>query len=398
MSPPASNAQLPSPSRRIIGERNRGSYKHHTISTRFLQLIDPGTGGTKMKAKKSNEKDESDKEDEEKEKFKSSLKSAIIIQRPNISWDDVVGLSAAKEALKEAVILPIKFPHLFTGSRTPWRGILLYGPPGTGKSFLAKAVATEANNSTFLSVSSSDLVSKWLGESEKLVKTLFAMAREQKPSIVFIDEIDSICGSRNESESESARRIKTEFLVQMQGVGSDNDQVLVLAATNIPWTLDPAIRRRFEKRIYIPLPEAPERANMFKVNLGTTPHTLTQKDFISLGEQSEGYSGADIGIVVREALMMPVRKVQTATHFKRVSGTSPTDPTKTVNDLLTPCSPGDPGAIEMSWSDVPSDKLKEPPVSMIDMLQALQRNKHTVAQADLDRLEQFTREFGQEGS
>ncbi|KER22384.1 hypothetical protein T265_09502 [Opisthorchis viverrini] len=236
MSPPASNAQLPSPSRRIIGERNRGSYKHHTISTRFLQLIvmmimkysppfqmrfflyltDPGTGGTKMKAKKSNEKDESDKEDEEKEKFKSSLKSAIIIQRPNISWDDVVGLSAAKEALKEAVILPIKFPHLFTGSRTPWRGILLYGPPGTGKSFLAKAVATEANNSTFLSVSSSDLVSKWLGESEKLVKTLFAMAREQKPSIVFIDEIDSICGSRNESESESARRIKTEFLVQMQ--------------------------------------------------------------------------------------------------------------------------------------------------------------------------------------
>ncbi|KAG5443583.1 Vacuolar protein sorting-associated protein 4B [Clonorchis sinensis] len=359
---------------------------------------DPGTGGTKMKAKKSNEKDESDKEDEEKEKFKSSLKSAIIIQRPNISWDDVVGLSAAKEALKEAVILPIKFPHLFTGSRTPWRGILLYGPPGTGKSFLAKAVATEANNSTFLSVSSSDLVSKWLGESEKLVKTLFSMAREQKPSIVFIDEIDSICGSRNESESESARRIKTEFLVQMQGVGSDNDQVLVLAATNIPWTLDPAIRRRFEKRIYIPLPEAPERANMFKVNLGTTPHTLTQKDFISLGEQSEGYSGADIGIVVREALMMPVRKVQTATHFKRVSGTCPTDPTKTVNDLLTPCSPGDPGAIEMSWSDVPSDKLKEPPVSMIDMLQSLQRNKHTVAQADLDRLEQFTREFGQEGS
>lgn len=163
--------------------------------------------------------------------FLSSL-GAILSETPNVAWDDVAGLHTAKEALKEAVILPIKFPHLFTGKRTPWRGILLYGPPGTGKSFLAKAIATEAK-STFFSVSSSDLVSKWMGESERLVKQLFSMAREAKPSIIFIDEVDSLCGTRGEGESEASRRIKTEFLVQMQGVGNDGAGVLVLGATNM---------------------------------------------------------------------------------------------------------------------------------------------------------------------
>lgn len=125
---------------------------------------------------------------------------------------------------------------------------------------MAKACATEAE-ATFFSVSSADLVSKWLGESERLVKQLFKMARENKPAIIFIDEVDSLCGSRNEGENETSRRIKTEFLVQMAGVGNDMDGVLVLGATNVPWELDPAIRRRFEKRIYIPLPEVHARTS-----------------------------------------------------------------------------------------------------------------------------------------
>lgn len=205
---------------------------------------------------------EDDDQDPEVKKLRAGLTGAILSEKPNVKWDDVAGLEGAKASLKEAVILPIKFPHLFTGKRTPWRGILLYGPPGTGKSYLAKAVATEAK-STFFSVSSSDLVSKWQGDSERyvhvlsvlsfwfdltrirrLVKQLFEMAREQKPAIIFIDEVDSLASSRNESESEGSRRIKTEFLVQMNGVGHDDTGVLVLGATNIPWQLDSGIKRR----------------------------------------------------------------------------------------------------------------------------------------------------------
>ncbi|XP_047442407.1 vacuolar protein sorting-associated protein 4B-like [Mugil cephalus] len=355
----------------------------------------PPAKPVKVSGGKESDSDEGD--DPEKKKFQNQLSGAIVMEKPNIKWDDVAGLEGAKEALKEAVILPIKFPHLFTGKRTPWRGILLFGPPGTGKSYLAKAVATEANNSTFFSISSSDLVSKWLGESEKLVKNLFTLAREHKPSIIFIDEIDSLCGSRSENESEAARRIKTEFLVQMQGVGNDNDGILVLGATNIPWTLDSAIRRRFEKRIYIPLPEEHARAFMFKLHLGSTPNSLTEDDFMTLGRKTDGYSGADVSIIVRDALMQPVRKVQSATHFKKVRGSSWNNPGVVVEDMLTPCSPGDPNAMAMTWMEVPGDKLLEPVVSMADMLRSLTNTKPTVNEQDLEKLQKFTEDFGQEG-
>lgn len=323
------------------------------------------------------------------------ITGSILTEKPNVKWSDVAGLDNAKEALKEAVILPIKFPHLFTGKRTPWSGILLYGPPGTGKSYLAKAVATEAN-ATFFSVSSSDLVSKWMGESERLVRNLFEMARENKPSIIFIDELDSLCGTRGEGESEASRRIKTEFLVQMNGVGHDQGGVLILGATNIPWTLDSAIRRRFEKRIYIPLPEVNARAKMFELHIGNTPCALKVKDFKKLAEKTQGYSGSDIATVVRDALMQPVRKVQAATHFKQVTAPCRDNPEKT-RKYLTPCSPGDSGAIEKDWTQVEGDELLEPPLTKADFLRAITVSRPTVNQDDLKLQIKFTKEFGQEG-
>jgi len=358
----------------------------------------PVKAGESSSKKDDKDSDSDSESDPEKKKMEKKLEGAIVMEKPNVKWSDVAGLDAAKESLKEAVILPIKFPHLFTGNRKPWRGILLFGPPGTGKSYLAKAVATEANNSTFFSVSSSDLVSKWLGESEKLVKNLFQMAREHKPSIIFIDEVDSLCSSRSDNESESARRIKTEFLVQMQGVGNDNDGILVLGATNIPWVLDAAIRRRFEKRIYIPLPEAHARTEMFKLNMGPTPNQITEEEYRYLGQNTDGYSGADISLVVRDAIMQPVRRVQNATHFRMVSGKDPTKQTEDVmNDLWEPCSPGVYGAVEKSWMDIDGKKLKEPEVDFKMITKSLQSQKATVNDEDLGKLKKFASDFGQDG-
>jgi len=327
--------------------------------------------------------------DEDSKKLRSALAGAILQERPNVSWDDVAGLEGAKEALKEAVLLPIKFPHLFHGKRQPWKGILLYGPPGTGKSYLAKAVATEAN-STFFSVSSSDLVSKWMGESERLVKQLFAMARENRPSIIFIDEIDALCGPRGEGESEASRRIKTEMLVQMDGVGKDSKGVLILGATNIPWQLDAAIRRRFQRRVHISLPDLAARTTMFKLAVGDTKTALKSEDFRELAKAAEGYSGSDVSIVVQDALMQPVRKIQQATHFKKVMDGD--------HEKLTPCSPGDPDALEMTWEHVKSEDLLEPLVEKKDFIKAIKSSRPTVSQVDLEKNEEWTREFGSEGA
>jgi len=379
--------------------------------------------------------------DADKTKLRAGLDASILSEKPNVKWDDVAGLEGAKEALKEAVVLPIRFPSLFTGNRKPWKGILLYGPPGTGKSHLARATATEVD-STFYSISSSDLVSKWLGESERLVRNLFEMAQESKPSIIFIDEIDALAGSRSDGESDASRRMKNEFLVRMQGAGTSADEgVLVLGATNIPWALDPGIRRRFEKRIYIPLPEAHARARMFEIHVGGTPHLLGPADFMRLGQMTDGFSGSDVAVCVRDALMEPVRALQAATHFRQQ--TDGPDAGK-----WTPCSPGDARGREMSLMDVKPDELLAPEVSFVraqtrraiargdamracvrpphvhgltgprcsawraapsarapsvrvaaqnDFLKVLRNARPTVSKNDLERYTQFTAEFGQEG-
>ncbi|XP_059211682.1 katanin p60 ATPase-containing subunit A1 isoform X2 [Centropristis striata] len=326
--------------------------------------------------KAKDDKNKADVQEKEVKKFDGTgydkdlveaLERDIISQNPNVKWDNIADLEDAKKLLKEAVVLPMWMPAFFKGIRRPWKGVLMVGPPGTGKTLLAKAVATECRT-TFFNVSSSTLTSKYRGESEKLVRLLFEMARFYAPTTIFIDEIDSMCSRRGTSEEhEASRRVKAELLVQMDGVGgaSENDDpskmVMVLAATNFPWDIDEALRRRLEKRIYIPLPSTTGRVELLRINLKEL-EVASDVDLDKIAEQLEGYSGADITNVCRDASLMAMRR--------RIEGLTPEE-----------------------IRNISRDEMHMP-TTMEDFESALKKVSKSVSAADLEKYEKWIEEFG----
>ncbi|CAL8234408.1 unnamed protein product [Arctogadus glacialis] len=339
----------------------------------------PPRGKEKKDPKEGKEKHKDDKaktEDRELKRFDGSghdkdlveaLERDIISQNPNIKWEDIADLGDAKRLLKEAVVLPMWMPQFFRGIRRPWKGVLMVGPPGTGKTLLAKAVATECRT-TFFNVSSSTLTSKYRGESEKLVRLLFEMARFYAPTTIFIDEIDSMCSRRGTSEEhEASRRVKAELLVQMDGVGGASESedpskmVMVLAATNFPWDIDEALRRRLEKRIYIPLPSGEGRVELLRINL-LELELEGDVDMDKIAEQMEGYSGADITNVCRDASLMAMRR--------RIEGLTPEE-----------------------IRNISKDEMHMP-TTMQDFEAALKKVSKSVSASDLLKYEEWIEEFG----
>ena len=303
----------------------------------------------------------------------------VMEKNPNVKFEDIAELEGAKNTLKEAVLLPLLMPDFFRGIRRPWKGVLLYGPPGTGKTLLAKALATQGKT-TFFNVSPTTFASKWKGESEKLVRILFEMARFYAPSTIFIDEVDSIGQKRSDGDNEASRKVMAEMLVQMDGVSGKLDQedisieelkkniVMVMGATNLPWDLDDALRRRFEKRVYIPLPNSVGRREMFNINMKGI-QVEESIDMDKLVQLTDGYSGADIANVCREASLMQMRRKLMKTGGKLNFTAIKLNPSKTLIDEL------------------------DAPVTQNDFELAIKNISKSVSQNDIKKYEQFTEEY-----
>ncbi|KAE9420860.1 hypothetical protein Angca_007212, partial [Angiostrongylus cantonensis] len=225
---------------------------------------------------------------------RQAIESTIVRRTDNLpKFCDIVGIEEAKTAFFEALVDPVQYPEWFAGSDIkPWKTVLLYGPPGTGKSVLSQAIVREIN-ALLYQVSSSDLISTWSGQSERLIRELFDHAIAQKrTAVMFIDEVDSLCRTRCASEDDANRRVKVELLLQMQRLQTTSNVVLV-CATNCPWDLDPAFLRRFEKKIYVGLPDLQSRIAMLKARLqNTTIDPSVSMEWI--GDATNGFSADDI--------------------------------------------------------------------------------------------------------
>jgi len=287
-----------------------------------------------------------------------------LIARSNVTWKDIGGLNDVKVLLMETVVIAaLQKPE----SIQPWKGILLFGPPGTGKTLLASAAAGSLN-ATFFNVKTSNILSKYFGESSKIITALYDVARENAPSIVFIDEIDALTTRRSDDASEASRRMLSTLLTELDGFQDKKSDLLVLtlAATNTPWDLDEAVLSRFPRRIYVPLPDKKATKEIIKIN--TRGLDISKLDLDAIAEESirKYYSGRDIKNLCQEAIWNMIREENKDLHK----------------------------LAELPFEDLRKRSLKTRPLEMRDFEEAFKKIKSPLTKKDIERYEKWAEEFG----
>ncbi len=286
------------------------------------------------------------------------IDSLIVSQKPDTKWEDIGNLEDAKTDLKEAIILPLikTKPDYVRTTKT----ILLYGPPGTGKTLLAKA-SSNTLEGNFFEAKASSLLSKYYGESAKLINALFNKAKDMQPAIIFMDEIDSVVISRDSGINEATRRVVGQLLTEIEGFNTKKEEeVIFMGATNKPWSLDDAMLSRFQKKIYVPLPNEASRRKIFGIHLRNVEldMSLTQ-----LSQKSEGFSGRDIANVCREAVTLMIREQN-------------------------------PGLQDLSLKEIERYELKHRPLKPSDFDKSFEKIKPTSTASDLEKYKRWADEFG----
>lgn len=316
---------------------------------------------------------------------RENIERLLLKKERRTMWKDIVGQDSAKKMLNLNIKVPLERPeYVELNYFKPMDGILLYGPPGTGKSMLCEALSNEAGKCNFMKPMLSDLMSKWVGESEKYIRTLFDVAKKNSPCIIFIDEIDGLMGSR-ENSTGSSTKIISELLVQMQHLGEEG--VFVIGATNNPWSLDAAFFRRFNACFYVGLPGHQNRKDLFKKYLGDVPCLLSDEDYEMLAYQSEKYSSAHISRIVEHTKLLAVQKCETATYFRQ---------SLDYHGYWTPCLGNEMGAKKINHALVKA--IIPPPVTMCDVQNAIHKVKPQVDAQYLKKLRDWSLKNGQDGN
>ncbi|AEK71927.1 ATPase of the AAA family protein [Thermococcus sp. 4557] len=347
-------------------EFNRESYlqkakKWETIA----RDVEAGRYGVKRKhrpMKEGGSGKEAGTEDGEEDKFKQYVEN--LITKSKVKWSDIGGLEEVKMLMMETVVISaLQRPE----SIQPWKGILLFGPPGTGKTLLASAAAGSLN-ATFFSVKASNVLSKYFGESTKIISALYEVAREKAPSIVFMDEIDALTTKRSGDQSEASRRMLSTLLTELDGFQDKKSDILVLtlAATNTPWDLDEAVLSRFPRRIYVPLPDEKATKEIIKIN--TRGLDISRLDLDAIAEESVRrlYSGRDLKNLCQEAIWHMIREENRDLHK----------------------------LAELPFHELRKRSLRTRPLEMRDFEEAFKRIKSPLTRKEIERYEKWAEEFG----